>query len=226
MGDSPHKGHRARLKQRFLKEGLDSFEEHNILELTLFYAIAQKDTNMIAHQLMERFGSLRGVLEAPFEELVKIKGISDNAATLLVLLPQLARAYFTAEQPDRNTVFETAEKLGDYFVKQYVGVTTETVYIMLLDSELRKLGCERVSVGGLTSANLDVRKMIEAAIQHRATGVVLAHNHPNADVSPSNDDVIATSYLKNALSTIDIQLVDHIIVSRKRYVSFKQMGYI
>ena len=111
MDKVSHEGHRQRLKNRFLTEGLDSFETHNILELLLFYSIPQRDTNGIAHKLLDTFGSLKGVFEADFEELIKIDGIKENTATLLKLIPEVARAYFH-EEMDEQKIFDTAEKIG------------------------------------------------------------------------------------------------------------------
>lgn len=227
MAENPHKGHRARLKRRFLQEGFDHFEEHNMLELILFYAVPQKDTNELAHLLIDRFGSLNKVLDAPYEELLTVSGVGENTATYLKIISQTIRAYYNAMSMDTSDpIFDTNEKIGAYFIHKFMGCTEECIYVLFLDSGLKYIRCELIATGTLTSATLDIRKIVEYAIRYQATNVVLAHNHPNTSSSPSNEDVITTNYIQTALGTIDVKLIDHFIVSGKEYTSLYRLGYI
>ena len=135
-----HTNHRERLKKRFLTEGLDHFEPHNVLELLLFYAIPQKDTNELAHALIERFGSLSEVFDASFEELITVPGIKEHSATLIKMIPSLARQYMVDKNGNTERLM-TVEKLGEYFVNKYIGVNVETVYLLLLDNKYEVIEC-------------------------------------------------------------------------------------
>ena len=223
---NPNKEHRKRLKKRFLQEGFDSFEEHNMIELALFYTIPVKDTNKLAHTLIERFGSVAGILDASVEELKEVKGISDHTAIFFHMVAALAKVYYTTESKREKTKFDNADKIGEYFIRKYLGVKEEQVYLLLLDNALSELGCELISVGTLNSASLDLRKVVEAAFHAQATHVVLAHNLPAAGTSPSNEDVIATHYLKNYLEALNIDLLDHVIISGREFQSMKRLEYL
>ena len=143
MATSIHKGHRERLKARFLEEGLDNFTDIQVLELLLFYAIPQKDTNPIAHELLDHFGSLSQVLEAPVEELKKVNGIKDNAATLLSLITQISR-YYQVDCSQRVEVLTTLDACGAYLVPRFFGRSNETVFLLCLDAKCKVLSCKEV----------------------------------------------------------------------------------
>lgn len=218
MADQLHEGHRQRLKNRFLAEGLDSFEEHEILELLLFFSIPRMDTNELAHALINRFGSLAEVLDAPYEELLKIKGVSDNTALLLKLEPNLARVYLDGR---RNPVeaLDNSRKLGEYFVNKFIGRTNEVVFLLCLDSSLNVINCDMIAEGTVSSSMLSGRRIMEQVVRHNAYRVVLAHNHPRGLALPSNEDIIVTRDFRHALKRLEIELIDHIIVAGKEYIS-------
>ena len=220
---SIHDGHRQRLKNRFRQEGLDGFDEVNVLELLLFYAIPQKDTNPIAHRLLDRFGSLAHVLEATPEELEKVPGIGDNAATLVTLTTALAR-YYMVNRTARSMVLASTEQCGDYLLPYFIGRRNETVFILCLDAKCKVLGCKEVGEGSVNSASVPIRRIVEMALGMNATTVVLAHNHPSGLALPSGDDVQTTRRLAAALDGVDITLADHIIVADDDYVSLAQSG--
>ena len=211
-----HEGHRQRLKNRFLKEGLSGFEKHNILELLLFYSIPQKDTNDIAHELLKTFGSLKGVFEADFYELMKVKGVKENTATLLKLIPEITRQYML-EEVDGERVFDTAEKIGKYFIRKYIGEVNEVVYMMLLDNGYKLLNVVRLHEGSVSSANIAPRQMMTEIIRTNASMVVIAHNHPNGAAVPSMEDVNTTYSLRSTLSTYDVKLVEHFLIAGNEY---------
>ena len=219
-----HKGHRDRLKQRFLEEGLDNFTDIQVLELLLFYAIPQKDTNPIAHALLDRFGSLSRVLEADVEELKKVPGISDHSATLLALVTELCR-YYQVDCSQRMEVLTTLDACGAYLVPRFFGRNNETVFLLCLDAKCKVLCCKEVGEGSVNSASISIRKIVETALSANATTVVLAHNHPSGVALPSAEDVQTTRRIAAALSAVEVHLADHIVVTEGDYVSMVQSGY-
>ena len=220
-----HQGHREKMRQRFLKSGLEGFADHEALELLLYYAIPRQDTNPIAHRLMERYGSLTAVLSAPAEDLKKVEGIGESAAVLLKVAGQIGRKARLADavQSCPMTDVETA---GAYLLERYAGETHEIVYELCLDRKGKLLACKRLNDGGASSAALDIRKVVENAILTSASTVILAHNHPSGIALPSDDDCAATTRAAQALQTIGVALADHIIVADDDFVSMAQSGYL
>ena len=218
---SVHKGHRERLKQRFLEDGLDHFTDVQVLELLLFYAIPQRDTNPIAHALLNRFGSLSQVLDAPVEELRKVDGIKGNAATLLALVTQLCR-YYQVDSAQRVEILNSLEACGNYLVPRFFGRTRETVFLLCLDAKCKVICCKEMGEGSVNSASISIRKVVETALNANATSVILAHNHPSGLALPSEQDVLTTKRLYMALQAVDIVLADHMVVADGDYVSMAQ----
>lgn len=223
MPDSIHEGHRQRLKDRFLEEGLDGFTDVQVLELLLFYCIPRKDTNPIAHALLKRFGTLSQVLEAPVEDLVKVSGISRNAATLLHLITQTGR-YYLVDRANQNRILPTIEKCAAYMLPYFFGRTVETVFLLCLDAKCKVLCCKEIGEGSVNSAGISVRKIVECALAAKASTVVLAHNHPSGVAVPSGEDVVTTRRIAMALRAVEIHLADHIVVADDDYVSMAQSG--
>ena len=221
---SIHKGHRERLKARFLEEGLDNFTDIQALELLLFYAIPQKDTNPIAHALLDHFGSLSRVLEADVEELKKVPGISDHSATLLALVTELGR-YYQVDCAQRVEVLTTLDACGAYLVPRFFGRSNETVFLLCLDAKCKVLCCKEIGEGSVNSTSISIRKVVETALSANATTVVLAHNHPSGVALPSSEDVQTTRRIAAALSAVEVHLADHIVVAEGDYVSMVQSGY-
>ena len=222
--ESIHKGHRERLKQRFLVEGLDNITDIQVLELLLFFAIPVKDTNPLAHALLDHFGSLSQVLEADVEELKKVPGIKDHAATLLALVTQLCR-YYQVSSAQQNQVLTTLEDCGRYLVPRFFGRPKETVFLLCLDAKCKVLCCKEIGEGSVNSASISVRKVVETALAANATTVELAHNHPSGIAVPSNEDIQTTQRIAAALYAVEIHLADHIVVAEGEYGSMVQSGY-
>ena len=219
-----HDGHRQRLIQRFLEEDLDNFEPHNVLELLLFYAIPRKDTNELAHVLIDTFGSLKGVFDAPYEELIKVAGIGPNTAALLKLVPSLTRTYYSSDA--RSIILDTSEKSGEYFLPYYIGQTEEVVRLACLDAGGKVISNQILHRGSANAAEVNIRKIVNIALRNNAMGVILAHNHPGGLPLPSEEDVATTKSIREALMPMGILLMDHIIVAGQDYVSMARSGII
>lgn len=221
---SIHDGHRQRLKKRFLEEGLDNFSDIQVLELLLFYCIPRKDTNPIAHNLLDHFGSLSQVLEAPVEELQKVEGVGETAAAFLHLTTAVSR-YYLVDRTSRVTVLSTIDDCARYLVPFFFGRRNETVFLLCMDAKCKVLCCREIGEGSINSAGISIRKIVETALGVGATTVVLAHNHPSGVAVPSGDDIQTTRRVAAALSAVEIQLADHIIVADDDCVSLVQSGY-
>lgn len=220
-----HEGHRKRVKDRYLAEGLDAFEDHQVLELLLFYCIPRKDTNELAHRMIREFGSLAGLFEADPKDISRRCGVSENTAILVSLIPPLARRYFTAKWGDKPAL-NSSSKAGEYCVSLFAGRTYEAFYAICLDAQNRVNYAALVQEGTLTEAPVYPRLIVEAALRHQASSVILAHNHPGGSMQPSRADAEVTRRVTSALEPISVNVVDHIIVAGERYFSFKENGLI
>ncbi|MBE6878913.1 MAG: DNA repair protein RadC [Ruminococcaceae bacterium] len=218
-----HEGHRQRLKERFLKDGLAGFEDHNILELLLFYSVPRADTNETGHKLLNKFGSLSKVFEASVEELCEVDGIGIHSATLIKLIPEIYNAY-NVDKTKNITVLNTHDDLGKYFIPRFLGKKDEEVHMVLLDSKNKIIKSENIAKGSVNAVQLSVRYIISQAINNNATGVILAHNHPAGVALPSTNDIKMTKKLFEALRLADIKLKDHIIVAEDDFVSLRDSG--
>ena len=221
---STHDGHRQRLKQLFLKEGLDNFYDYQALELLLYYCIPRKDTNPIAHSLIDTFGSLSQVLEAPVEELMRVEGVGEHAATFLHLVTEVGR-YYLVNRGSQVKILPTIEDCAKYMLPYFFGRRNETVFLLCLDAKCKVLCCRELGEGTVKSAAISVRKIMETALTVNATTVVLAHNHPSGIAVPSGDDIQTTRRIAAALSAVEIHLADHIVVADDDYVSMVQSGH-
>lgn len=212
-----HKDHRSRLKTRFLKEGLSNFPDHNKLELLLFFAIPRKDTNEMAHSLLEHFGSLGAVLEAPVEELQKVEGIGENAAILLKLIPAFSSAYL-ADISDAE-LLDSTDKMGKHLIPKFIGESNEVLYLVLLDAQSRLIATRKVSEGDKTQTEVSIRRIAEICLQTGAVSVVVAHNHPRGKALPSRADLLISSRITRALEPIGVHVIDHMIIAGEDYLS-------
>ena len=212
------------MKERFRQEGLDHFSEIQVLEFLLFYCIPQGDTNLLAHRLLEHFGSLPQVLEAPAAELQKVSGVGPHTAVFLNLITEVGR-YYLVNRAGPNVILHTTEKCGQYLVPRFYGRRNETVFLLCLDAKCKMLCCKEVGEGSVNSASISVRRIVEIALAANATTVVLAHNHPSGLAIPSAEDVHTTERIAAALNAVEITLADHIVVADDDFVSMVQSGY-
>lgn len=219
-----HLGHRSRMRERFTRDDLDGFEPHAVLELLLYYTISRADTNPIAHRLIDRFGSLHGVLDAPYDELVKVEGIGPSSAVLLKMIPSLSRRYLSDKFAD-GVVLDTPKKLGEYICPRFIGINRERFYLVCMDRKRKLLGCRVMMEGSIDSVSVDLRAIVETVVHHSASVVALAHNHTQGFALPSNADLAVTRRIVDALRPISVEVVDHIIVARDDFVSLADSGF-
>ena len=214
------------MKERFVTHGLESFDEHNVLEILLFYAIPRGDINPLAHELINRFGKLSDVFDAPIEELKKINGLGDNAATLIKLIPQISRRYMISRSISAEDIHLTdSRKAGRFIVPYFYGAREETVYMICLDAKCKVISCRMMFRGEVNSANVSIRKIVENALAYSTTSVIMAHNHPSGIALPSKEDERTTERIIDALGAVDIILADHIVVAEEDFVSMADNGY-
>lgn len=219
-----HDGHRERKRVQFRQHGLDGFADHEVLELLLYYAIPRRDTNETAHRLLQKFGTLQNVFNAPAEELSRVEGMGEGAALFLTLLPAVYRR--TMRSTGQEKVLNSVEKCGRYFLSLLAQERQETLYQLCLDAKGKLLTCKKLSQGSADCTALSVRQVVENALLSGASAVVLAHNHPSGVALPSENDRAVTLWVRDALKTMDIRLLDHIIVADGDYVSMNQSGYL
>ena len=222
---SVHEGHRERMRRQMKTSGMDSLSDVQVLEVALYYAIARRDTNEIAHALLRRFGSLSGVLEAPRAELLKIDGVGESAADLLLLFIQMERRHLM-DRAGRQTILDTTYKCAQYLMPRFIGEQEEVVYLLCLDAKCKALDCVLIHRGGVNVASIAARKVVKVALDANATSVVLAHNHPSGLALPSPEDRQTTLVLKAALEAVGIVLADHIIVADDDFVSLRDDGIL
>ena len=227
MGDSKkseHSGHRERLRRRFIDNGLDGFEEHQALELYLFYAIPRRDTNPLAHRLLERYRNIGGVCDAPIDELERDFGLSESAATLLKLLPEMSRLYNESKLSDTN--FIDPETVGEMIARRFIGRTSEAVALLLGSAKGKILYFDIVAKGSVSSSDFPLRRIVDLAIRHNARTAYIAHNHPSGSLLPSRADVDVTKLLDSTLSSVGVHLLDHFIVADNEYASLREYDLI
>lgn len=217
-----HTGHRQRVREKFLTEGnLDNFAPHNVLEFLLFYSIPRADTNELAHKLIEEFGSLKGVFDAPVEALRQIDGIGENSAALIKLVPALSRTYEQLQANDIKRIYSTQDAVN-YLKPKFIGLKNEILVMLCMNKSGKILNYSQISTGGIDYTQVDVRKILKIILNCHATEVIIAHNHPNGLCIPSKGDSDMTEMLANSLSSIGTTLRNHIIISESDYFSFSE----
>ncbi len=214
-----HEGHRNRVKERFLNDGLDSFADHQVLEFLLFYCYKRIDTNEIAHKMIKEFGSLHNLFEASAQEISKRCKVSLNVAVLVSLVPSLSKRYFLSKW-DKKEIIDTSKKAGLFATALFTGMTIECFYLICLNNNRALIYSAKVFEGTITETPVYPREIVITALKHDAASVILAHNHPGGILSPSKSDIEATKKVISALETVNIEVIDHIIVAGDKYFSF------
>ena len=213
-----HGGHRARQKERLLREGLDSFAAHEVMELLLYYGIPMKDTNALAHRLVDRFGNFANALDSSVEDLMEVKGMTRHAAILVHLTGRIAHRY-QKERCTSGTRLTTSAQLGQFLAPYFLGRQNESVMLLSLNSRSQLINASRIFEGSVNSAQFNFRTVLRQALRDNASRIVIAHNHPNGYSFPSAADLETTYRIVQILSMADIRTVDHLIFSREDYIS-------
>ena len=228
MAEKPkhrHTGHRERMKAEFLARGLEGWSDHRVLELLLFYTIPQGDVNDLAHELVERFGSLAGVLDASVEELKKVKGVGDHTAVFLRMLPAVLGRYQGA-RTRLSAIINSPEEAYAWLEPYFFGARNEMVYVLCLDGKRQVLGVRKVAEGSIELAEVNTRRIAEEAIGLRAAQIYVAHNHVSNLAIPSQADWLTTDTLRGALRPIGIELIDHLVFVDGDMVSLKDSEHL
>ena len=213
-----HAGHRQRMKERFLANGLEGFSPHEAIELVLYYAIPRRDVNELSHRLIERFGSYNAVFDADYEDLISVEGVGENVAILFKLMAAGWQKYAMGDDQS-PLLYDSTQKIGNYAVRLFVGASVEKLYVMLFDNKMMLLDTVKIAEGTINEIKAPPRIIVEKAIRKNASSIVLLHNHPNGTAYPSKSDLKYSNYIKDLLSSMGIELVDHIIVSGRFYRS-------
>lgn len=225
-GNQLHKNHRNRLRKKFEKYGIEGLEDHEIIELMLFYSIPRKDVNEIAHNLLRDNGNhISSLFEADIKTLMKTKGIGYNSAILIKLILGLFKSYsIDKADKSKNVILDTTSKTGEYVKNLFIGDQKEVFYLIALNKKLKVIQAIRLFEGTVDSVPMYKRELVEKALEVKATTVILAHNHPSGNPMPSGMDILSTEDVAKALKTVDIEIADHIIVAGDIYSSFKEIG--
>lgn len=208
---SIHSGHRKRVKEAFIKRDIESMPEHEILELLLFYAYSRRDTNEIAHRLIDTFGNLDRVMNTPYDELIKVKDIGENAATLIVLFSRFSKSYIRKINAPKKEF--TEDELNEYLKARFYNERNEIIVMIFCDGRGQFIKATEIERGTSSETSFRRREIVEAAMRCNASKVIISHNHPHGFAVPSMADIKATIDISDLLKQLDIELSDHIIVA-------------
>jgi len=224
-GKTTHSGHRQRLKEAALASGFQGMSSYQVLELLLFYAMPYRDTNELAHTLIDHFGSLMGVLDADYQSLLAVKGVGPHAAALLTLMPEFFRRY-SEDAAGEKSPLANREQTQRFVRDLFIGKTYEEFYLICLNSRYRLIKAEMINRGSLCEVAVYPRIAVEKALLHKAKYVILAHNHPGGAVQPSADDLELTRKISALLGALSIEVLDHLLVCGGDCFSFREKGLI
>ena len=200
------------MRKRFLASGLDGFAPHEVLEFLLFYTYPRRNTNDIAHQLIQKFGSLSGVLEASVDELKEVDQVNEITAAYITFLPALFRRYMQDKEV-LPRAFDTLSKLSRFCQSLFIGIKVEEAYVLLFDNGMHMLDCQLLARGTVNGVPILTRKIAELALEKHAACVVITHNHPDGLPLPSDEDMDTTGRISAALELFQIPLLEHLLVT-------------
>jgi DNA repair protein RadC len=223
LKEPSYTGHRQRIKEKYEKSGMDGWHDYEVLELALSYAIPRKDTKPIAKDLLSKFRSLNAVLDADIKEFETVKGISKHSALFLRFLKDVSVLYMEKGILGRD-LLSSPKVVFDYLKVALKGLADEEFKMLFLDSRNQLIAMETLQAGTVNRSVVFPRKVVERALYHHAVGVIVAHNHPAGSLEPSVEDQDITRAIQDALKTVDIKLLDHIIIGGNEYFSFKESG--
>ncbi len=220
-----HQGHRQKVRERYYQTGLIGMPEHNILEFILFFGVPQRDTNEIAHELIARFGSFSGVLEAKRTDLLSVKGMTETAACLISMFLPVYKRYVEDLNKKRPALLTRRDYINFLKPLYLDSPNIEKIYILCLDSNNKLIACRKISEGDFSASLFDIREIAAAVLEVNAKKVVLSHNHPGGQLEPSKDDCRSTGELKELLNLIKVKFVDHVIITDTGHFSMVSSGY-
>ena len=217
-------GHRERLRKRFMVEDIDNIPEYIVLEMLLTGGVRRRDTSELARELIAAFGSLAKVIDAPEAELLKIPGMGQSMVTHIKLIPKFYRKYRLSKWENR-LVFHDLAHAGDYLVDKVIGFDHEVLVVLCMDSNCRVLATQKVFEGNINAVHVSMRQIVDTALHYNASRVIIAHNHLSGNALPSNEDLVTTRKVRDALEMVGVRLDDHIIIADDDYVSLSQSGF-
>lgn len=220
-----HLGHRERLRQRVLLRGAHSLADYEILEYMLFGVRRQGDTKPTAKALIDRFGSLAAVLAAPAGELMAVKGVSEATVALLAVSAEAARRA-VREEAAMGPVLSSWPKLIEYLRAAMGHARTEEFRLLFLDAKNRLIADEVQGRGTVNHTAVYPREVVRRALEVGATAIIMVHNHPSGDPTPSRADIDMTEQVRDAATLLGITLHDHVVISKSGHESFRSMGLL
>ncbi len=218
--DNIHSGHRKRMRNRFLETGFNGFEPHQVIEMLLFYTCPRKDTNELAHRLINRFGSIASILDADVSELVAVSGITENTAVLFKIITKILPLYYNTRT--ENIVIDSTEKLKEMFIPCFVGLDHEEFRVACFDNNLKLIANKMLFSGSVSASAVNTRMIVEFVIKSKSSMVAFAHNHPKGSAAPSTNDIRTTRMVNDIFRGLGITLMDHIIVGEVNVVSMRE----
>lgn len=224
--EKKYEGHRERLREKYLQGGYFAFHEYEVLELLLTYVIPRKDTKPIAKDLIEKFGSLDGVVTASIEELCSISGIKENSAIFVKLLGDLSKNLYKGEIKKEGIQLKDKNSLIRYLRSEIGFSSREEFRVIFLNNYNMLVGSETLFIGTIDKSAVYPREIVEKVLYYKAKGIIFAHNHPSGNLRPSKQDIQITEHMQEALDLIDVKLLEHIIITQDGYFSFLEEGVI
>mgnify|MGYP002638160785 FL=1 len=220
-------GHRERLRKRYIKSGLEGFNDYEILELLLTYSIARKDVKPIAKELIEKFGTIDEIAKSDIKSLLEVDGIGEGSAVFLKLIGDVALTLYREKIEDKDILTIKSKNILLSYLRGEIGYSTrEEFKILFLDTSNKLIASETLFSGTIDKSAIYPREIVERVIKNRAKSVIFAHNHPSGSISPSKKDIELTQYMYDSLKLLEIRLLDHIIVTKNSYFSFLEEGLI
>jgi DNA repair protein RadC len=226
MPDTPHYiNHRQRLRERFRKTGADGMHDYELLELLLTFSIPRRDVKPVAKKLISEFGGLPGVLDADRKKLEELSGVGSMSATLIRLVKELYSTYL-AENMKKGDLLSSPEAVLKFVRVRLSGMTNEAFMVIYLNVKNEVIDYTLLHEGTVDNVTVYPRRIIESALSRNSAGIVLVHNHPSGNPGPSREDKALTSEIADAAKTLDIRVLDHIIVGKDGYFSFMENGLL
>ena len=218
-----HKGHRLRMYAKYRESSFDNFSPHEVLEMLLYNCYPQKNTNHIAHNLINHFGNLESVLTANVDELI-MAGLTERGAMVINQYHQINK--YLHENSTENVRLSNFATAGQYCCDHFGHDIVESLYAICLNNNSKVIGVKKISSGDEKKTENYPLEVLRVAMVNRATNVILCHNHPSGNVEPSNTDIINSNKVADLLENAEIHLIDHIICSKDRFVSMSQRGML